>query len=46
MITVFTPTYNRRHTLERLYKSLCRQTSFNFEWLVVDDGDIFIVARS
>lgn len=38
MITVFTPTYNRRHTLDRLYESLCRQTSFNFEWLVVDDG--------
>lgn len=40
MITVFTPAYNRRQTLDRLYKSLCRQTSFNFEWLVVDDGSI------
>lgn len=38
MITIFTPTYNRHHTLERLYKSLCRQTLFDFEWLVVDDG--------
>lgn len=38
MITVFTSTYNRRQTLERLYQSLCGQTSFEFEWLVVDDG--------
>ena len=38
MITIFTSTYNRCHTLERLYESLCRQTSFDFEWLVVDDG--------
>ena len=38
MITVFTPAYNRCHTLPRLYESLCGQTSFNFEWVVVDDG--------
>lgn len=38
MITVFTPTYNRAHTIERLYESLKKQTSNNFEWLVVDDG--------
>ena len=37
-ITVFTPTYNRSHLIERLYHSLCRQTFRNFEWLVVDDG--------
>ncbi|MEG0070114.1 glycosyltransferase family 2 protein [Cetobacterium sp.] len=38
MITVFTPTYNRENTLERLYKSLKNQTSKNFQWVVVDDG--------
>ena len=38
MITVFTPTYNRRDKIERLYRSLLTQTSFDFEWLVVDDG--------
>ena len=38
MLTVFTPTYNRAHTLERTYRSLCRQTSRDFEWLIVDDG--------
>lgn len=37
-LTVFTPTYNRAHTLPRTYESLCRQTCPDFEWLVVDDG--------
>lgn len=37
-LTVFTPTYNRAHTLERLYKSLCAQTCQDFDWLVIDDG--------
>ena len=36
--TVFTPTYNRVHTLPRVYESLKRQSFRNFEWLVVDDG--------
>ena len=38
MITVFTPTYNRGHLLQRLYESLCHQTFKDFEWLIVDDG--------
>ena len=37
-ITVFTPVYNRAHTLDRLYESLMRQTYKDFEWAVVDDG--------
>lgn len=37
-ITVFTPTYNRAYCLHKLYESLCRQTSHDFEWLVIDDG--------
>jgi glycosyltransferase involved in cell wall biosynthesis len=36
--TVFTPTYNRAHTLTRVYSSLQTQTFRDFEWLVVDDG--------
>lgn len=36
--TVFTPTYNRAHTLDRPFDSLQRQTLRDFEWLVVDDG--------
>lgn len=38
MITVFTPTFNRRKLLERVYKSLITQTCYDFEWLVIDDG--------
>lgn len=38
MISIITPTYNRAHLLDRLYKSLCKQTSMEFEWIVVDDG--------
>ena len=37
-LTVFTPTYNRVHTLVRTYQSLCRQTCKDFEWLIIDDG--------
>lgn len=36
--TIFTPTYDRVGTLERLFKSIDRQTRRNFEWLIVDDG--------
>jgi len=36
--TVFTPTYNRKHTLHRVYNSLLAQTFRDFEWLIVDDG--------
>ena len=38
MFTVFTPTYNRAHTLHRVYESLKAQTFRDFEWLIVDDG--------
>jgi len=38
LFTVFTPTYNRAHTLHRVYDSLCAQTLRDFEWVVVDDG--------
>lgn len=37
-LTVFTPAFNRDHTLPRTYNSLLRQTSHDFEWLVADDG--------
>jgi len=40
LFTVFTPTYNRAHTLHRVFDSLCAQTLRDFEWLVVDDGSI------
>ena len=37
-LTIFTPAYNRAHTLIRTYESLCRQDCKDFVWLVVDDG--------
>lgn len=38
MLTIFTPTYNRADKLPRLYDSLCRQSCYDFEWLIIDDG--------
>lgn len=38
MITIFTPTYNRKLILPVLYDSLVAQTNQDFIWLIVDDG--------
>ncbi len=38
ILTVFTPAYNRAHTLPRTYESLKRQDCRDFVWLIVDDG--------
>ena len=38
ILTVFTPAYNRAHTLPRTYESLKNQTCKDFIWLIVDDG--------
>jgi len=37
-LTVCTATYNRAHTLGRVFDSLKRQDFKDFEWLVIDDG--------
>ena len=37
-LTVFTPAYNRGHTLPRTYESLKKQDCKDFIWLIVDDG--------
>lgn len=37
-LTVFTPTYNRAHTLGRTYQSLIEQNCKEFIWLIIDDG--------
>lgn len=37
-LTVFTPAYNRAHTLPRTYQSLRLQDCKDFVWLIVDDG--------
>ncbi len=44
LITVFTPIYNRADIIKRLYESLIRQTSFDFEWIIVDDGSTDSIA--
>lgn len=38
LLTILTPTYNRRETLPKLYESLRKQTCKEFVWLVIDDG--------
>ena len=38
--TIFTPTYNRKNKLNNLYQSLRKQSFFNFEWLIIDDGSL------
>ena len=38
LLTVFTPAYNRAHTLNKCYESLKRQTCKDFKWLIIDDG--------
>lgn len=37
-LTVLTATYNRAHTLSRVYESLRKQDFTDFEWLIIDDG--------
>jgi len=38
MISIITPTYNRRHLLSAAYQSLLRQNNKDFVWIIVDDG--------
>lgn len=38
LLTIFTPTYNRKHTIGRTYESLLRQTCKDLQWLIIDDG--------
>lgn len=38
LLTIFTPAYNRAHTLPRTYESLVSQTCKDFIWLIIDDG--------
>lgn len=38
LFTVFTPIYNRKDKIHRVWESLTQQTYKNFEWIIVDDG--------
>lgn len=40
LVTIITPTYNRGKELKRLYQSLINQESYNFRWLIIDDGSV------
>lgn len=37
-LSIVTPTYNRADLLFDCYMSLCHQTDYGFEWIIVDDG--------
>ncbi|MCB0383476.1 MAG: glycosyltransferase family 2 protein [Psychroserpens sp.] len=37
MFNIITPTYNRKHTLNRVYESLINQDFKDFNWIIVDD---------
>ncbi|WP_299336510.1 glycosyltransferase family 2 protein [uncultured Psychroserpens sp.] len=37
MFNIVTPTYNRKHTLDRVYNSLLNQSCKDFIWIIVDD---------
>lgn len=37
-LSIITPLYNRADLLSRCYDSLRRQSDFDFEWIIVDDG--------
>lgn len=39
-ITIVTPSYNRAHTLARVYDSLKNQSFKDFKWIIMDDGSI------
>lgn len=38
LITVLTPTFNRKKQLVKLFESLQQQTNKSFKWLIIDDG--------
>ena len=37
-LSIITPTHNRKELLQRCFESLLKQSCFNFEWIIVDDG--------
>ena len=38
LLTVITPTYNRREYLKQCWESLMKQSCMDFQWLIIDDG--------
>lgn len=37
-LTIFSPVYNRKNLINKLYESLKNQKDKDFEWIVIDDG--------
>ena len=37
-VTVLSPVYNKAATIVRSFESLLKQTNYDFEWLVINDG--------
>ena len=37
-LTIFTPVYNRKDLIMKLYESIKNQSDIDFEWLIIDDG--------
>ena len=37
-VTVLSPVYNKEKTINRTFQSLLRQTCYDFEWLIINDG--------
>lgn len=37
-VSIHTATYNRAYILENAYQSLKKQTCYDFEWIITDDG--------
>jgi len=37
-LTIVTPVYNRAYCIKKIFDSLCRQTTFQFDWMIIDDG--------
>lgn len=38
IISIITPTYNNSEGVLDLFEELKKQTAFNFEWIIIDDG--------
>ena len=37
-VTILSPAYNKGKTIRRTFESLLRQTNYQFEWVIVNDG--------
>ena len=36
--TIFTPCYNGKNTIKRVFESVASQTYKNYEWIIINDG--------